>query len=171
MLTRLLPLVLITGLLVAGGVVAALILGGDGGGGDLTVEEYFQRVDAIEDSLTDAFDGLQGQYPEAFADPEQTRGYLDATDTVLADAVERLRELEAPAAVSAAHAELSQATEEVRGAFADLRDQVEGLEDAAALEELLTSSEVTAFDRFATACLAMQDLAAENGITVELNCQ
>lgn len=145
-----------------------------GEGEELTLEEFFQEFGAIDDEIVAGFEAAEADFPNAFEDPDQMRGYLGAQTEVMRDGLERERELDAPA-------EVEEASDEFLDAFADqlelADDLLERLEDVESPEELEQALEASlpAFEEvggpLTTACLALEGIADENGIDVDLACE
>src|SRR3990172_12939198 len=93
---------LVATLLVALGVTAAGC-GDGGGGGELSLEEYFQKVEAVQNEADQAEQDAQVLLdeidPAAPVDEQLAtfREFIDAEEAALRDAIAGLAELEAPA--------------------------------------------------------------------------
>ncbi len=167
---NLLPLAAAVVILIAASVAAALIFGSSGGGGSSSLEGYFQALNGVQQEINSQYTTISTQYPQAFQDKQQTLDYLDASVETWGGGVDKLKAIKPPDAAQQAHEALIQATDDVRGAFADLRTGATGAADAAALGELLNSADTAAFDSFSTACQVLQALADQNSIAVQLTC-
>lgn len=154
------------------GFIVAVFASACGGDGELTLDQYFEQVGAAKASMETSFTSLNAQYPAAFRDPQQTRSYLDAWDPVLKDGIQKFSAIHAPADVQDAHEEFWKAFQAILEIYTKFRGDVEGLDDPAAVQQLQNSSfDRSAFERPLRACFALQAIADENSISVQLNCQ
>jgi hypothetical protein len=168
MKTRLLALAVALGVLAGFGVAAGACTSSDGSA--LTLEEFFQQVDELDNRSNDQFGELDSQLgvdPDIDAFIEIFPQYVDVFDDLLAG----LEDLEPPAEAKDAHDEAVEAGQAFREEFAGL---VENAGDAATVDEVFAAAD-EAFDaadqRFTDACLALQGIADENSITVALDCE
>ena len=168
-------------------IVAALLLafgtaasgcGGDGDGG-LTLEEYFQRLEAAENDRAAQSEALQEEseqeFSEGFASEkeeiEATRDLFDAVTPVFGDFVDALADVDPPAEAQDAHEEAVDAGARLLAVFQDVADRLAEVESASEAEEVLDDSELeTADDRFDQACFTLQEIADANDIVVDLGC-
>jgi hypothetical protein len=166
-----LPILLsLAGLLVAVGTIATACGGGDN---ELTLEAYFQRVEAIASDIDARLEPLQADLEGATDDPTVFRDVFVEYVAIIRDAAAKVSALEPPAEVQEAH-------NEFRDALAALGDEFDGV--AGQLGEAQSSADVLAVlqqsdsqlsavqERLSTACLALQGIADENGITADLRC-
>ncbi|MCH8902206.1 MAG: hypothetical protein IIC88_07885 [Chloroflexi bacterium] len=168
-------------LLVAGlllGAVAAACGGGDGsGGGELSLEQYFEQVDAIVAGLEQRTVVLGQALEESFdSEEEEIEAYRDNFTTVLPvyrDFGDDFDEMEPPAEVADAHGELVAGFASFLDGLETLIDQFAEVESASELSALLLNpdSELrSATGRFAAACLQLKSIADDNDIDVDLIC-
>ena len=165
---RLLPLALVAGLLLAFGAFAAAC----GGEDSLTLEEYFQQVDALIDNTAEQSNVL-GE--ESFADLdtleaqiEASRSFYSGFAAITATFRDDMRDIDPPAEVEDAHNTLVEAADDFAQATGDINNK---------LDEVASQADfVAVFAAFAElgnpeeACFALQGIAEENGIDVSLNC-
>ena len=168
MKTRLLALAVALGVLAGFGVAAGACTSEDGSA--LTLEEYFQQLDELDNRSNDQFSELDSQLgaePDIDAFKEIFPQYVDVFDDFLAD----LDDIEPPDEAKDAHDEAIEAGQAFREELAGL---VEDAGDAATVDEVFAGFESEAFgaadQRFTDACFALQGIAAENSITVDLDC-
>ena len=133
----------------------------NGDGDELTVEEYFRRFEAAADDLKQQLDALQDDKPERSVDEflGVIEGFLDQAKAIVA-----------PSELDDAHEEFVSAYEDFLPA---LEERVRQLGEADSIEEFINvlPEHGAAFERFNQACLALQDIAGENHIEVELVCE
>lgn len=171
-----------------GAVVLALTAltacGSDGDGGGLSLEEYFRRLNAIQDEVDERSEAV----PEPAVDDddlltedekEALRDYISQLVAILRDAFEAAADLDPPAEITAEHdafvaagQELVRIQEQFQDSLPDLLAQTQSTSE---LETLFTDfSEGTdaaaAGDRFGQACSQLQAVAAENSIDIDLDC-
>jgi len=161
-------------LLLALGALAAAC---GGGGEGLSLQEYFQQFDAIQKDAEARFEAL------ATPDPQATReeiaavflAFIKEAVAINGDTRDALADLDPPAEVKDAHNEfvgaLGEAVEVTQGLSARIPDALSLAEAEALFSELFAEPEAAAaFQRFSDACLALQDVADQNNIAVDLAC-
>ncbi len=170
MKARFVPLALIATLLLTFGALAAAC-GGDGGGA-LTLQEYFQEVDALFDNTAEQSNAL-GEEPFADLDAleeqiEASRSFYFGFAAITATFRDAMRDIDPPAEVEDAHNALVEAADDFAQATGDINNK---------LDEVASQADfVAVFAAFAElgnpeeACFALQGIAEENGIDVSLNC-
>ncbi len=157
-------------LLVALGTIAAACDDDDG----LTLEEYFQQVEALDEELDERVEALD--FPEEFASEEEDalafKDFFAAVVPILAELVDAIDDLDPPAEVEDAHNETVDSGREFVADADELTNELADVGSSSELEELFDDPEyVAASDRFDQACFALQDIADANGIDVELTCR
>ena len=160
-------------LVLAFGTVAVACGGGNGDG--LTLEEYFQRLEALSTDYDQRGNALGEGFAEEFSsDEEQFKAAQEFWEDFIAlfgEFVNDLDDLNPPSEVEAAHKESVDAGSEALKGFQEFVDQVRGAESLSELEERFGSLELeTVGDRFDQACVTLQGIADANGIDVSLNC-
>jgi hypothetical protein len=166
----LLPLAGIVVALVGVAVAVVLIFGADDGDGGGGLEGYVTSVSTVVTDVNTQYTALADEYPQAFQEVEATQTYLEESIGVWSSGAQRLDDLDPPAEAESAHTDLVEATNSVVAAFEEIQTGVEGVTDAAGLEELLNSADTSAFTTFGAACQAVQVLADENQIEVDVGC-
>ena len=175
MKTRFAPLLLPTLLLAFGAIAAAC-----GGGGDLTLEEYFQRYEALgndsdeqievaEEAFQDELDGVDSVEDVAAV----FGGFLDETRTIFADFRDSLNDIDSPAEVEELHGRAVEILDEGVEALGGVRDRLEDVVSEDDLLELLSQlrEEFTEIGgRGEEICPSLQEIADENQIDVDLEC-
>lgn len=163
------------GLLLGAGLFAAsCVVGLGGGGGDaLTLEEFFAEVEALDNK----FESEVADVEAGFGELDESSSVEDAVDLleqevdVVEGFVDSLDGLEAPDEAADIHEEAVSAGRAVVQAF---RDAIDESSDAESVEDFFSPFEAgeldPVFERFDQACLDAEALAAENNITVDLNC-
>jgi outer membrane murein-binding lipoprotein Lpp len=161
-------------------VAGSLLLAACGGGGDgeeLSLDEYFQQLDSIEEgietdvlALDEAATGVIGE------DVEATRAYVDGYKGVVGEGVNDMKELDPPSEVGDAHDEFVAALSGMLPLWQDLSDQLKDIETTSDMQTVLMGTQAeeswtTATQRFADACLDLQGIADEKGFDVDLNCE
>jgi hypothetical protein len=142
----------------------------DDDGNELTLEEYFQRIEDLDNDFSERGDAAFENVPD---EPEVTdvRDALIAFTDILDDFVAELDDLEAPEEARDAHDRAIDSGNEVRAEYerlVDLADDAESVDDL--VSETQSESFTEASDRFTTACLDLQEVANENSIDVGLSC-
>lgn len=176
---RALGFVLVTALLVAVGAIAAAC--GDGEE-ELTLEEYFQRLQTMSDDLNERGEALETELEGLFdpaASEQQSiaagRRFLDGNVSIIRDGLDVLEDLDPPSQVGDSHNKFVDAANGLRDRIGDLADRAAEVQSAADLEEIFAefqSPELETIDeRFVDACQALERIASENGIQVDLGCE
>ncbi|MEE8346479.1 MAG: hypothetical protein V3S20_03925, partial [Dehalococcoidia bacterium] len=161
-------------LLFALSTVAGACGGGDGGG-ELTLEQYFQRLEAVASDYEQRGDALFENFGEEFDSEEEqvqaTQEFWKEFLVLLQEFVGDLDDVNPPSEAEAAHEESVDAGGEMLEAFQELVDQVTQAESITELAEGFDDIELDAAgDRFEQACVELQGIADDNGIDVDLNC-
>jgi hypothetical protein len=150
-----------------------------GGREPLSLEEYFQRLEEIRADAFQRMVALEEEFEEvdsASTDEEQideVRRFLDGSASSLGALVDDLEGLDPPAEVEGPHDDLVQAESDRVELIRDLADRLEDVESRSELEDVFDESEDDSDEvegRLDAACLALQDLADEKDIDVDLEC-
>ena len=170
-----LALLAAAGLLLALGAVAGAC-GGDGGG--LSLEEYFQQADELQNRADAQFaEQESGEGPEEGASEGEiaafARDSVEESARILRDAAGGFEELDEPSEVEDAHARLVEAISDgadaIQAIIDDLPDTLSM--DLESLDALFDSEEANdAFMRLDEACVDLQTIADDNSIDVDLEC-
>ena len=174
-MSKVLRLVTIFGLLSIGMVAGGCIVGlGGGGSGDpLTLEEFFEELVALDDKSEEDSTELESEFDALGDEPsvDEAADLFDQQIDVIQDLIDGIDGLDAP---DEAQAVQEAAVDAGRDAVDAFRSAVDDGRDAETIEDLFLvfdSEELnTAFEAFDAACLDAEALAAENDITVDLNC-
>ena len=175
---RLFVFLVIAALLLAlGSIVAAC-----GGNGGLTLEEYFQRLDTLGGDFDDEIDRLGEEFDEA-ADEAETeeeviddfRDFSGSMTELFADLVADIERIDPPSEVEDAHNELVAAQREGRDLLEELNERAQRAESVSDVEDWSAEFEgpvsTAISDRTEQACLALQEIADDNDIDVDLECE
>ncbi len=158
------------------GSAAAACGGGDGE--QAALERYFQRFERLSQEAYNQFESLQEELDRAFATVESDeelveayRDFFDAGQVASADFIEGINDLEPPATIEDAHREATEAGTDILEALRRARDQLAHVSSQAEMDQILDAIDAEpTFDRFEEACLMLQEIADDNGIAVDLNC-
>jgi len=152
------------------------------GGGALSLEEYFKRLEEIDDRSTERSDALQEELNLISDATAQDQDRIDAAQSafpefvaVLDEFLASLDKLEPPKEVQADHEEALDAGREASTFFDDAAADVAAAESLSEVDlalSVLNSPEFTAADqRFTDACVSLQKKADDNNIDVNLGCE
>ena len=148
---------------------------------ELTVEEYFQRFDAIDAEVDAKLEALL----EVFPFPEGDEGSFSEEDlplvkdvtaeqpVIVGDALDELERLNPPAAVEDAHDEFVALGRDLEEVLADIATRVEAVESVSDLERVFEEAEATvelAERQFDAACLALSYFASAGGVITKATC-
>jgi len=153
--------------------VVASACDGDGGDDELTLEEFFQELQALDDELEAQFAELEEPFEALGEDSsvDEAADILQQQADLIQDFVDRLDDLNPP---DEAADLLDEAVSAGRAAADAFQNAIDDARDAESLDELFGVFETgdidAAFERFDEGCLDAEQLAADNDITVDLNC-
>ena len=156
--------------------MAALAAACGGSGETLTLEEYFQRLDELDNQADERGQAIEDEFPQAFEEPKPTQEFINSLAALVGDFVDSLEQIDPPAQVEDAHNEAAAAGTEFAQILEEAAPQLEGVESASELEETLgdlfaEDSEFAAADeRFTNSCVALQQIADDNDIDADLEC-
>lgn len=143
---------------------------GDDGGEKLTLEEYFQQLDQIDNEGTERIDALfanMSDDPDVNEMRDAFAGFPDAVEDAAADA----DDLNPPDEVKDEHTALVDSLSELADAA---NDSLDAAADATSIDEFQSALQSDAFESanaaVTTACLALQQIANDNSISVTLDC-
>ena len=174
MKARFLALALLGSLMLAFGAIAAgCDDNGDGGGDGLTLEEFFQRVEELDDDFEARNAEIEAEFEEL--SDEET---LDQGPDLLGRLAELVGEFVDDLAALNPPEEATDLLEEAVSAGRNVEDTFDGLvaelEGAQSLDDLFSFFEDPDFNaargRFSQVCYDAEALAADNDITIDLNC-
>jgi len=157
--------------------VGALTGACGGDGKTVTLEEYFERLEAADDDADEQSQAIEDRFPNAFVEVGETQEYLDAFVDLVRDFMATLEDINAPAEAEDAHREAVAAGREYSEALEDASSQFRDVESDEELEQTTTTvfgeqSDFTAADqRFTSSCIGLQTLADENDIDIDLDCE
>ncbi len=164
----LLPGVLLLGFV---GIAAAC-----GGGGSLSAEEYFEKLEAIGNEAQEKEDAAQPSEEEAAnAAPEEQKQtgieLLNSFAEINQDAFDRADGLNPPDDIRQTHDDFIAAGRDLVQKFEDLADQAEDVPPEG-IEDFFNSQVFVepTFAEFDEACFALQKIADDSGIGVDLAC-
>jgi len=163
---------------------AVMLLAGACGGGeeDLTLEEYFQRIDVLGDDTDDEIDRLNEEFEAAAEEAETEEEVIEAFHDFFGpltasfeDFVAELESIDPPSEVEDAHNEAVAVQAEGLELFEDLNERAQRVESASGMEEVVAELEGPVFtdisDRNEQACFGLEAIADANGIDVDLECE
>ena len=153
-----------------------------GGGGELSLEEYFQRVDAIFEEVEERQDELEGMFDESNEEAstieesiEALQDYVPRLVSVTIQGIDEMEELDPPQDAKEAHEEWLTAAKVIEPLFEELLDGLEEVETLDQVEEFAAQFEEPEIEaaslRAQEACAGLQAVADANAIDVDLDCE
>lgn len=172
----------LTSLFIAALPLGLVIVGACGDSADtLTLEEYFERLDAVLEAGDAELETVNAQYVET-RDAAQTdeelhdafRNFFAGTEEVFQQGISGLESIEPPPTVKEAHDEYIAIEVEALDFFSANIEPAESTSSAddflGILEELRGPAAEEIIARKAEGCLALQAIADDSGITMDLEC-
>ena len=167
-------------LLIVGAQLVACGGGEPGGGEALSLPEYLQRMDAVRADMHDRSFALDERHSEQLEAASTDEEWLDAYRrgfgeriSVESDHLDDVKSLDPPAEAEAPHQDYVDALAEGVEFLADFNDRMDGVDSRSEVDDLWDEAGGD-FDeisrRITDACSALQDLADEHGIDVNLEC-
>ena len=159
------------------GLALAALANACGGGGGLSADQYFQELQAIVDDTVQKESAAVPSEEEAAnftLDEQKQTGieFLTSLASINEEAIGGVEDLNPPDDIQDAHDDLVAAGKELTSTFGDFADQAQDIapED---IEEFFNTQVFGAstFAGFDEACSAVQDIADDKGIDVDLSCE
>ena len=171
---------LVAAIVVLVGLAAFGVACKNGGGGGLSLEEYFQKIDEVQNNNDATFatqEASQGE-PSADASGEElatfVRDGITASADTLRDSAGKADDIDPPDEVAGPHADIVAAINNAVTALDGMADSMPDTVTLADLEQgtFFDNEELNAADeQFLAACSALEQIASDNNITVDLNCE
>ena len=160
-------------------VAGSLLLAACGGGGkeeEMSLDEYFQQFDAIEESMKTSVGALEESGATVGEDVQATRDYVDGYYGIVQKGLTDVKALKPPAEAKDAQNEFVAALGNMISLWQDLSTRLAEVQTPEELGTLLTGlqSETDWTDtsqQFTDACRALQTIATDKGIAVTLDCE
>ena len=149
------------------------------GGGSLTLEEYFQKIDEVQNNNDATFATQEASQGEQSADASGeelatfVRDSITASADTLRDSAGKADDIDPPDEVAGPHADIVAAINNAVTALDGMADSMPDTVTLADLEQgtFFDNEELNAaFDSLATACNTLEEIATANNITVDLAC-
>lgn len=147
----------------------------------MTLQAYFGELDAIFEQSDVASAAARAELDAGLASPADLEAevavvdtFLDDLITTFDDAIDGIEGLQAPAAANQSAAAFVTAAEQARDLAAGLKTDLAGATTREEVDQLISdfnSESDVLVARGDDACLALQLIADDNGIDVDLGCQ
>jgi len=146
--------------------------GGDGGGEQLTLEEYFTKVETLSAKFDEDRVALQEKYPEAFDSVDQTRSLFAEAAPLLKSLAEDLGAINPPSEAKEVHTRTVNAANQSATFLENTAVVLEDVQTDKELDEAVENSTslTQTLQRLQDACLDGQALADRESIDVDLKC-
>jgi len=160
--------------------IAATACSGDGGDGEqAALEQYFQSARSLDVAYEEQYDLFQQQLDGELAGAtieeetvEALRNNFGANLSIFTDYVDGLDDLAEPDSLTDAH---SASIDALRIYLERLQDAKDQLADAGSISEIETiyadEDLDAANDQAVRTCIALQDVATEKGIEIDIGCR
>lgn len=144
-------------------------------GDELTLEEFFLRVEELDDQFEADSAAVDEEFDQLTEDasPDEALDLIRRTADLIEGFVDDLDDLNAPEEAVDVRDEAVTAGRDVARVVRDAVDEASGAETLEDLEGFFAifETEEAVFDRFEQACLDAEQLAADNAITVDFDCE
>jgi len=151
----------------------------DGGGGALSLDEYFEEYEQLDNEAENGTADLEREYDAALTSTtlnDDVRTDLQEFYTKQIDVrqeyVDEISKLDPPNEAQAAHDASISSYEAVLAAFTGIIDDIGEAQTASDLETIFSGEGLSAAIEAATkACIDLQQVADDNNINVNLECE
>jgi hypothetical protein len=152
------------------GLIAVMLLlaacGGNGGAGEVSLEEYFNRLEVLSDDVRSRANGLSEP-----ASPEDVAGVFSQSIDIFHDFLSEVRDLNPPRAAQRQHDALVHALEDFIDANEDLFGELEDASTEADFQVIFESAPTVAEQAvYSRACADLKQVATDNNLRVNLDC-
>ncbi len=151
----------------------------NGGGGASSLEDYFKDYEQLDNKAEDATADLQREFDAALsattldADVRaDLQEYYSRQIEIRQDYVEDIAKLEPPESARAAHDASVNSYEAVLAAFNDIVDDIGEAQTTDDLTTIFSGDALTAaVDAATKACVDLQEVADDNNVNINLECE
>jgi hypothetical protein len=154
---------------------------GDDDSQELTLEDYFGRIENIFQTADDKTVELGEEFDTDLAASDNLDGkvqvletFLEETVVVFDDAITDMNEIDPPEEAEQAHADFVTAAQGTRDAAEELQGRLEEVETEEDLDSIVSDfeTETTAtLESLDAACSSLQEIADENEVEADLQCE
>lgn len=148
----------------------------NGSARELSLEGYFERLVSLNGRVEERGDQLEAQLSVGLenASNEEAislyRDFFEQSVPLTRDLLDDLRDLDPPPGIREAHERFVVAFEELTKGYEDAATQLENVQTRVGAEEMMVQVILPAALAGEEACLDLEDIAHENGIDVDLEC-
>lgn len=168
---------IVAGLLLVLGTISAACGGDDELADELTLEEFFQQSEAIDDDfeerLEGVYDGIPDRGEETDEDLQALKAFYAEFSAVYDEFFDQLETLNPPSEAEDALDELLTVGREIVAFVEEFADRAEGAQSFPELDQLLDETEAESDpiqEAYQAACRSLQDVADGNGIVAKIQC-
>lgn len=140
----------------------------------LTVEEYFAELETAGIEFTARGEAVEAKLVDTQDPVAAAKQSVPEFATIYGDFLDELKGIAPPEEVAEAHQSMIDAGDETVAALDEAADSIEAIDDPAAVAEFFDGPLVLAFgeaaERFKESCLALQGIADDDAIEVDLHC-
>ena len=159
-----------------GTVVLAIVVAACGGGG-LSLEEYFTKMDDLQSSFEQMSEDSQAQVQAALQDVTSNdealvvfKEYLEENLAAIDEQLGRFEDLTPPGEAESEHEDLLEAGDAIRDALADVIGRYDEFDSVDEVAQSFDTNLGDAEQQGTDACNALQAVAEDNDIDVDLGC-
>lgn len=146
-------------------------------GGGLSLEDYFSQMEDLQSQYDQQNQLLQQQVEADLKDAGSNeaalglfKDYLEKSLTAVNDELARIEAIDPPDEAEQAHQRLIDAGKDIRDALADVVQRFDEFQSVDEIGQLFTTQLAPVGQRGDDACNALQDVADEHDIAVDLGC-
>ncbi|HEV8564342.1 MAG TPA: hypothetical protein VGR41_05475 [Actinomycetota bacterium] len=157
-------------------VVLAIVAAGCGGGG-LSLQEYLTTMDGLQSSFQQKSEDSQTEVQAALQEVTSNedaltvfRGYLEESLAAIDEQLAKLEGLDPPSEAESEHEDLLEAGNAIRDSLADVIDRYGEFGSVEEVAQFFTTNLGDAEQQGTDACNALQAVADDNEIDVDLGC-
>jgi hypothetical protein len=140
-------------------------------GGSLSLEEYFAKLEELDQKFEADSATADAESAEAGEDVDAIKDSFGEFVALIEDFVNELDDVDPPSEVEDAHNAGVEAGRDIQEEFERVIDKAQDAETLEELGAIFEDEELNAAsDRFTQACLDLEQIAADNNIDADLNC-
>ena len=148
----------------------------DGSNGSMTLDEYFQKLVALDAAADERFGDVEGRLDDAAQGNDEGRAaairtFLRESGSILSDFLDSLATLDPPSEIEDAHGEFVETGRQFGEYWAGVVERSESMSPTEIASELGQVGNEETAERWTAACLSLQQRADQQGVGLDLDCE